>query len=587
MAKRIMIVHKEKCNPVACGDYLCMRVAPSNRAGKDGIVKSDDGKVEVNEEVISDVDRIAANKCPFGALMMVNLPEALDEDPIHRYGKNGFALFQLPIPLFGKTVGLVGRNGIGKSTALHILAGLFPPNLGQEEKSLNDTELYKKLIERYKGSEAQVFFEKLQNKEIKASFKPQHVEQIAESFKGTVTELLEKVNERDLLDTVVEELELRKILNRDISHLSGGELQRVAIAATVLKDANFYLFDEPTSYLDIKQRLRVSKFIKSLATPETAVMVIEHDLIILDAMTDLIHILYGKEGAYGVVSHPQTTKAGINTYLEGYLREENIRFRDKPIHFEKRPPKEISQREELTAWDSFTHSFGNFTLTAEAGKIDKHDLIGVLGENGIGKTSFVKLLAGVEDGEQSLAELGIAYKPQYLEKNDELVITYLKEALKYEQQLIKPLAIKPLLEKTLSQLSGGELQRVAIAKCLSSQAELYLLDEPSAYLDVEQRLLISKVIAEMMFSTGKAAIVVDHDLLFLDYLSEKLLVFGGEPAMSGNATGPYPMEEGMNCFLDDVNITFRRDEHSGRPRVNKEGSQKDVDQKNTGKLYYA
>lgn len=584
MTKRIMIVRKDKCNPQGCGGFLCMRVSPSNRAGKDAIVKSDDGKVAVNEEVISDVDRIAANKCPFGALTMVNLPEALNQDPIHRHGKNGFALFQLPIPIFGKVVGLVGKNGIGKSTALQILAGILQPNLGQEGVKAT----YRDLISKYKGTEAQIFFEKLESNEIKVAYKPQHVDMIPKQFSGTVRELLEKVDEKDGLEEISEVLDLKRILEREVKTISGGELQRVAIAATVLKKANLYLFDEPTSYLDIKQRLKVSKFIKSLADEETAVMVIEHDLIILDAMTDLVHVIYGKAGAYGVVSLPRTTKAGINIYLEGYLREENVRFRDKAIVFEKRPPSENVELEEVTKWDAFSESFGDFSLQSDAGSIHRHDVIGILGENGIGKTSFVKLLAGAIEGKEKLDDLKISYKPQYIPKSDELVLIALQKSnvLKYQNQLIVPLELKELFEKSLSQLSGGELQRVAIACALAQDADLYLLDEPSAYLDVEQRLLVSKVIDDMMIAKGKAALIVDHDLLFIDYLSKKLLVFDGVPAMKGHVSGPYEMQEGMNKFLEDLGITFRRDEESARPRANKVGSQKDKQQKSSGKLYY-
>jgi len=580
-----MIVHKEKCNPVACGDYLCMRVSPSNRAGKDAIVKSDDGKIAINESVISDIDRIAVNKCPFEALMMVNLPEALNEDPVHRFGQNGFALFQLPVPMFGKVVGIVGRNGIGKSTALQIIAGILKPNLGKENEEVS----YKELATKYRGTEAQVFFEKLDKGEIKAAYKPQQVDLIPEQFQGTVRELLKTVDEKDAIEEYAEKLDLTMFLDRKVEHLSGGELQRVAIAATVLKKANLYLFDEPTSYLDIKQRLKVSKFISELADEDTAVLVIEHDLIILDAMTDLVHLMYGKSGAFGVVSQLHSTKAGINMYLSGYLPHENIRFRDKAIIFEGSPDEAVVEREELTKWSSFEHKLGDFTISAGDGSIHRRDVIGILGENGIGKTSLVKILAGEIETKATLDELKIAYKPQYLEKNDDLVITYLQEAgaLAYEQQLIVPLELKDLFQKTLNQLSGGELQRVAIAACLAKEADLYLMDEPSAYLDVEQRLLMSKVIGDMMNARGKSALIVDHDLLFLDYLSTKLLVFEGKPAISGNATGPFPMEDGMNVFLEDLQITFRRDEESGRPRVNKLDSQKDREQKSSGKLYYS
>ncbi|MCF7872186.1 ribosome biogenesis/translation initiation ATPase RLI [Candidatus Woesearchaeota archaeon] len=590
MKKRIMIVKKEKCNPEGCGGYLCMRVSPSNRAGKEAILKDTDGKVKVNEEVITDADRIAANKCPFGALTMVNLPDELNQDPIHRYPPNGFALYKLPIPIFGKVVGIIGRNGIGKSTTLNILAGILKPNLGEDGKKAT----YKDLIERFKGTEAQTFFEKLEKKEIKIAYKPQMVDQIPKAFTGTVNELLKKSDEKNELDKIIEELQLKNILNHDIKDISGGELQRVAIAATVLKKANLYMFDEPTSYLDIKQRIKISKFIKKLANENTAVLVIEHDLIILDYMTDLIHLMYGQEGAYGICSLAKTTKAGINTYLSGYITDENMRFRDHEIKFDKHAQEKEHKSEQLTKWEQFKYKIGQFSLDVEQGNIERHDIIGILGENGIGKTTFAKIISGqikeedhITQKETNHGKLKISYKPQYIEKNDELVIIYLKEAMKYDLQLIRPLQIKQLMNKTLNQLSGGELQRVAIAKCLSEEADIYLMDEPSAYLDVEQRLTISKAIKEMMIEKGKSAIIIDHDLLFIDYLSNKILVFEGEPAIKGKTSGPHPMENGMNRFLKELNITFRRDEESHRPRVNKIGSQKDQEQKSSGKLYYS
>ena len=583
MRKRIMIVKKDRCNPVGCGGYLCMRVSPSNRAGKEAIVKDDDGKVKVNESVITDADRIAVNKCPFNALSMINLPEELNQDPLHRYPPNGFALYKLPIPIFGKVVGIVGRNGIGKSTAMNILAGLLKPNFGEKDKEAT----YKDLIERYKGTEAQIFFEKLDSGDVKVAYKPQQVDLIPKQFKGTVKELLEKVDETGNLNEITEKLELTKILNSDVSHVSGGELQRVAIAATVLKKANLYLFDEPTSYLDIKQRIKISKFIKSLATENVAVMIIEHDIIILDYLADLIHLMYGAEGEYGITSLAKTTKAGLNIYLEGYIKDENMRFRDHKIIFEHSAEDKVSSTEHLTAWKDTDYKLGRFEINVKKGEIMRRDVVGVLGENGIGKTTFARLITNeIKLDEEVLEELKISYKPQYLQKSDELVMIYLQDALKYDTQLITPLQIKPLLQKKLNELSGGELQRVAIAKCLSAKADLYVLDEPSAYLDVEQRLSMSKIMGDIMSTTGKAALIIDHDLLFLDYLSKKLLIFEGEPAVKGTTLGPLSMERGMNHFLEELDITFRRDEETGRPRINKPDSQKDREQKEKGKRYY-
>ena len=581
---RIAIVKKDDCSPTGCGDYLCAKLCPVNREGQDCIVPAEDKKAEIDEGLCIGC-AICVNRCPFNAIDIINLPEALKSEPIHRFGKNGFSLFNLPTPMFGKVIGVLGVNGIGKSTAIKILAGVLKPNLGSQEKEAG----YEDLITFFKGTESQNFFEKIANGEITIAYKPQSVDLIPKQVKGTVKDLLKKADQTNRYQEIVEKFELKKIEDREINQISGGELQRVAIAATIMKKANLYVFDEPTSYLDIKQRIKIAKIIKELANEETAVLVIEHDLIILDYMTDLVHLMYGKEGAFGVVSQPKTTRVGINIYLTGYLREENVRFRDHEIKFGSKPPIQESSDQLQVSWKEINKKLGNFELSAKLGEIYKDDVIGILGENGIGKTSFVKILAEVIKPDTGKVDeaVKVSYKPQYLESSDELVMNLLQDALqKYEVQLIKPLNITPLLTKKISQLSGGEMQRVAIAACLSKKAGLYLLDEPSAYLDVEQRLKVSKIIREVMEQRGTSALIVDHDLLFVDYLSKKLIVFDGEPAVNGEVMGPFVMQEGMNKFLRDIGMTFRRDEESNRPRANKEGSVKDREQISENKLYY-
>ncbi len=579
---RIAVVEKDKCNQERCGGLLCAKVCPINKSGQECVYEGDDKKARIDELTCIGCN-ICVKKCPTDAISIINLPEALKEEPIHRYGDNQFALYNIPVPLFGKVVGLVGRNGIGKSTAVKILAGVLKPNLGKIGQKVEiDT-----LIQRFKGSEAQAFFEKLKGGQIKIAYKPQMIEQISKAFRGTVGDLLRKTNEKGDVELarIMQILDLTKIMDRDITVISGGELQRTAIAATVLKDANVYFFDEPTSYLDIKQRLRVAAFIKSLATPQTAVMVIEHDLIILDYLTDLVHIIYGKENVYGIVSQPKMSKSGINTYLSGYLRDENIRFRDHEIMFSSKPPFDITRDTKLIAWPAIDIMQGTFHLVAKSGDIYKHDIIGILGENGTGKTTFIKHLSQIQ-ATTNAGELRISYKPQQIIATDELVSDVLAMAMQYEFQLLKPLDLYPLFEKPLSELSGGQLQRVIIAAALAAEADLYLLDEPSAYLDVEQRLIMSKVIRDMMDAKGKAALIIDHDLLFIDYISQKIAVFDGVPAHSGSVHGPMSMESGMNMFLKDLGITFRRDEENHRPRANKLESQMDREQKSSGKLYY-
>lgn len=585
---RIAVVDNSKLRSESAKKHL-VNICPINKKGEECIYM-EGSKVRIAENLCIGCG-ICVNAEP-EAISIINLPEALDKPPVHRYGRNGFHLYNLPIPLFGRVTGIIGRNGIGKSTAINILSGILKPNLGTDtEAPIED------VIKFFKGTEGHLYFEKLKNKEITVSFKLQQVDQIPKVFKGTVEAFLRKVtSDEGKISSVAKDLDIEKILTSDVGVISGGELQRVAIAATVLKEANVYFFDEPTSFLDIKQRLKVAQYIKELSQKKTedggdiAVVVIEHDLIILDYLADTIHLLYGKENVYGIVSQPKSGKEGINIYLEGYLRQENVRFRDYKIVFPERLPQTELHRENLLSWAHVSKKLDQFSITSEKGDIFRKDTVGILGENGIGKTTFVKMLAGVltPDTGDINSKIVVAYKPQYIKSDsDELVAAFLQEAFaNYKTTIIKPLGLESVQFQALKDLSGGQLQRVAIAHVLSQDADLYLFDEPSAYLDIEQRLVVSKVLKEHMELKGKTAMIVDHDLLFIDYVSNSLMVFEGVPSRSGHARGPFSLRDGMNNFLTDLKITFRRDEQTHRPRANKLGSQMDQIQKAENKYYY-
>lgn len=559
---------------------IAVNYDPVNRSGGEGFHVDDDGELHIDDEKVMEAHKIIEHKIQGDAIRILPLASKAGQ-LIHEYGENGFSLHGVPLPNFDQTVGLIGENAIGKSTALQIVAGLLQPNFGGDEGYGFD-----RLVDEYKGSAGQSFFSSLADDEITVGYKPQQVDQIPAEFTGTVKELLRGVDERDAYNDVVDDLDLHPVTDRSVKDLSGGELQRVAIAATGLKDADLYLFDEPTSYLDITQRISVSRFIRSLTGSEKAVMVIEHDLIVLDYLTDLVHVMYGESNAYGVTSQVKASKQGINEYLAGYLSDEHVKFRDEAISFDKRSETRYSEPALVTSWESFSHEYDSFSLDVDGGSIYKKDVIGVLGENGIGKSTMMQALSGEIDTDATLDDVDISYKPQHLEDEDTLVRLYLDGFEQYRHSVINPLSVEPLLDKALDELSGGQLQRVKIAKCLLRDADVYLLDEPSAYLDVSQRLQASKAIKSVMERRETVAVVIDHDLLFLDYIANRLLVFDGEPGIEGEAHGPMAMKEGMNMFLRDLGVTFRRDVENNRPRINKPGSQKDKEQKRNGEYYY-
>ncbi len=583
---RLAIVHKDRCHAKKCGKE-CIAYCPRVRTGDETIIIGESGRAEISEELCVGCG-ICVKKCPFGALDIIQLPEELDT-PVTRYGPNAFVLYGLPQPVTGKVTGLLGRNGIGKSTAVKILSGQLRPNLGIFDHEVEWAEIQK----HYAGTELLDYLKQVAAKTIKASIKPQYIDFIPKAFKGTVRSLLEQNDERKKLDYYVKELGLDTILDKDLSYLSGGELQRVALTVALSKDANFYFLDEVTPFLDIYQRMIAARLIKELAA-EHPVILVEHDIAILDMVAETVHIGYGKPSAFGIISRPKGVRIGVNQYLEGFVAEENVRIRDYPVLFETRSHESDVDRETLMTIPKMTKSFPGFKLTVEGGEVRRGEVLGIVGANGIGKSTFAKLLAGVEtpDGGKKFDTVRVSYKPQYVTADSSDTVEFtLRSATRrfdssyYQHEILEPLGLMPILQSEVKNLSGGELQRVAITLCLSREADLYILDEPSAHLDVEQLLVTTKVIKRAAEDKGAGIMVIDHDMYTIDMISERLLEFDGVPGKEGTARGPFEMKDGMNMFLSNLGITFRRDK-TGRPRINNPGSYLDREQKAAGEYYY-
>ncbi|NWJ99850.1 ribosome biogenesis/translation initiation ATPase RLI, partial [Marine Group I thaumarchaeote] len=576
MTQRVAVLDKELCQPKKCG-LECIKYCPVNKSGADCIVLNEETNKALIDEDICNGCGICVKVCPFEAITIVNLATELATDKIHQYGQNSFRLYKLPTPKKGEVIGLLGRNGMGKSTVINILSGNLKPNLGK----FDEPPEWDEILKFYSGTELKSHFEKIKDGQISASIKPQQVYNIAQVFDGTGKELLEKYDERGIANQLIKALDLKNSVGQNVKELSGGELQRLAVAVTSVKDADFYFFDEPSSYNDIYQRMGVARVIQNLAKTGKSVMVVEHDLTLLDYVSDLIEVLYGVSSAYGIVSGVLSTKVGINVFLDGYLPSENIRFRDKKFSFDvSTTTGQFLEAGTVIKYPILEKKYSAFSVTVEAGQVHKGEVLGILGANSLGKTTMMKMIANVEKPDFGSVDtkIKIAYKPQYLSNDIDIdVISVLNKAneglvegSQEEEQIVEPLKIKKLYNKSIKNLSGGELQKVSIVTCLLQKADLYALDEPSAFLDVEDRIAVAKFIQRFTRSYEKSAMIIDHDVQLLDLVSDSMVIFEGTPGINGHASSPLPKVESMNKFLKSLDITFRRDEKSQRPRVNKE-----------------
>jgi ATP-binding cassette, sub-family E, member 1 len=359
-----------------------------------------------------------------------------------------------------------------------------------------------------------------------------------------------------------------------------------------------YMFDEPSSYLDVKQRLSAARTIRELLRPDDYVIVVEHDLSVLDYLSDFICVLYGRPAVYGVVTLPASVREGINIFLDGNIPTENLRFREESLTFRIAEAGEefMADRVRRFSYPTMETRLGDFHLSIEGGEFTDSEIIVMMGENGTGKTTFCKMLGGYEkpEGTTRVPPMNISMKPQKITPKfqgtvRQLFLKKIKAAFlspQFQTDVYKPLKLDDFIDQEVQNLSGGELQRVAIVLALGIPADIYLIDEPSAYLDSEQRIIAARVIKRFIMHSKKTAFVVEHDFIMATYLADRVIVFDGQPSVDARANAPESLLTGCNKFLKNLDVTFRRDPNSFRPRINKYKSQLDQEQKLNGNYFF-
>ena len=612
---RLAIVDYDRCKPQKCNKE-CVMKCPPNLSGKKCITIGPINDIEDIKSlsvIIKDGSKekknqnnkaiIASNlcigcglcvkMCPFKAISIVNLPQELTIDKqLVSYGENSFRVYQSPHILKGKCIGYIGSNGLGKTTIIKVLSGETKLNIIDKKKLLGRSEVYGYLDAMNKGK-------------LSISYKPQDISQYSKGIMGEtkVSIMLEKISPQ-----IIMSLDLEKLSSRKINQLSGGEVQRLLIGQCCSKDANTFLFDEPTAFLDIKQRIIMSNLISDkISNPETYVILIEHDLCIFDYISDYVVPLYGIKGAFGIIGSISNTFNGINNYLEGYLPTENIQFRDKPIKF--KPiilDDDISDRTEYSytackyspdksSPDKISEK--TFNLEIESGTFSTSEIVLLIGENGTGKSTMIKLLGQLlkTDGFNISANLSVSIKEQEVySDNTNIVKDYLYKQIgnmlynmDFIHMIIGPLGINQIFDLVICELSGGQMQRVQIACCLGKVADIYLLDEPSAFIDIEDRIQISKILRQFVTTNKKCMFLVEHDMIMATSTCDKVICFTGEPGINCKASAPTDIKQGINQFLKILGITMRRDKYgtTGRPRINKKDSQADREQKKSDQYF--
>ncbi|GAA0524160.1 energy-dependent translational throttle protein EttA [Saccharopolyspora subtropica] len=485
----------------------------------------------------------------------------------------------------GAKIGVVGPNGAGKSTVLRIMAGLDQPNNGeafltpgytvgimQQEPPLNEEKTVLGNVEEGVGEIKQ----KLNRfNEIAEQLATDYSDELMEEM-GRLQEELDHADAWELDSQLEQAMDALRCPPPDaeVKYLSGGERRRVALCKLLLSKPDLLLLDEPTNHLDAESVLWLEQH---LATYPGAVLAVTHDRYFLDNVAGWILELdrgrtYPYEGNYSTYLEKKAERLAVqgkrDAKLQKRLKDELEWVRSNAKARQTKSRSRLARYEEMAAEAEKTRKLdfeeiqippgprlGNVVVEVENLKkgfgdnllidglsfsLPRNGIVGVIGPNGVGKTTLFKTIVGLEEPDAGTVKVGDTVKLSYVDQNranidpNKTVWEVVSDGLDYIQvgqvempsrAYVSAFGFKgPDQQKPARVLSGGERNRLNLALTLKKGGNLILLDEPTNDLDVETLSSLENALEQF----PGCAVVISHDRWFLDRVATHILAWEGD-----------------------------------------------------------
>ena len=486
----------------------------------------------------------------------------------------------------GAKIGMVGPNGAGKSTILKIMAGLDQPSNGEarltpgytvgillQEPPLNEEKTVLGNVEEGVG-EIKAKLDRFNEISALMAEPDADFDALMEEM-GQLQEAIDAANAWDLDSQLEQAMEALRCPPADmpVTHLSGGERRRVALCKLLLQKPDLLLLDEPTNHLDAESVLWLEQHLQSY---EGAVIAVTHDRYFLDHVAEWIAEvdrgnLYPYEGNYSTYLEKKRSRLEVqgkkDAKLAKRLSEELDWVRSNSKGRQAKSKARLARYEEMAAEAEKTRKLdfeeiqippgprlGNVVIEAEnlqkgfdgrslinglSFSLPRNGIVGVIGPNGVGKSTLFKTIVGLEPLDGGTLKVGETVKISYVDQNranidpEKTLWEVVSDGLDYIQVGNVEMPSRaygsafgfkgPDQQKKAGVLSGGERNRLNLALTLKQGGNLLLLDEPTNDLDVETLASLENALLEF----PGCAVVVSHDRWFLDRVATHILAWEG------------------------------------------------------------